>query len=128
VQAGGGKSDEDVAGLDGVAGDEAGAVDDADDEAGEVVFAIGVEAGHLRGLASDEGASAGVAGLGDPADDFFRYFWIEKAGGKVVKEEQRGRALDGDVVYAVVDEVAAHGVVDSHLEGELELGADAVSA
>ena len=44
------------------------AVDDADDGAGEVVLAVGVEAGHLGGLAADEGAAVGAAGLGDAAE------------------------------------------------------------
>ena len=36
--------------------DQPAALDDADDEAGEVVFAVGVEAGHLRGLAAEQRA------------------------------------------------------------------------
>ena len=51
------------------AGDDVGAVDAADDGAGEFVFAIGVEAGHLGGLAADEGAAVGAAGFGEAADD-----------------------------------------------------------
>ena len=54
VQAGGGHPDEDVAGLDALAGDHFVAVDRADDEAGQIVFAVGVEAGHLRGFAADQ--------------------------------------------------------------------------
>ena len=126
VQAGGGEADEDVAGMDFGAGDQLGALDDADDEAGEVVFAVGVEAGHLRGLAADEGAAVGAAGVGEAGDDFLGDFAVEASGGEVVEEEERRGALHGDVVDAVVDQVGADGVVDAELEGDLELGADAV--
>ena len=51
---------------------------------------------------------------------------VELSGGEVVEEEERRRALHGDVVDAVVDEVRADGVVDAEFEGDLELGADAV--
>ena len=72
VQAGGGQADEHVAGLDVCAGDELVAIDGADDEAGQVVFAVGVEAGHLRGFAADERAAVGLAGLRQAADDASR--------------------------------------------------------
>ena len=98
----------------------------ADDGAGEVVFAVGVEAGHLGGFAADERAAVGAAGFGDAADDGFDDVVFEPAGGEVVEEEERRGALDGDVVDAVVDEVGADGVVDAELEGDLELGAYAV--
>ena len=51
---------------------------------------------------------------------------FDAAGGEVIEEEERRGALHGDVVDAVVDEVGADGVVDAELEGDLELGADAV--
>jgi hypothetical protein len=47
---------------------------------------------------------------------------------KVVEEEQRLGALHQDVVHAHRHEVDADGVVAVQLEGELELGADAVGA
>ena len=45
------------------------AVDDADDEAGEVVLAVGVEAGHLGGLAAEQRAAVLAAAARDPGDD-----------------------------------------------------------
>jgi hypothetical protein len=126
VEAGGGEADEDVADFDFFSGDEFVAVNDSDDEAGEIVFALDVKAGHLRGFATDEGAAVGAAGVGESGDDFFGDLGIEAAGGEVVEEEERGRALDGDVVDAVIHEVGADGVVDFEGEGEFELGADSV--
>ena len=115
-------------GLDFAAGDQLVLVHDADDEAGQVVFAIGVEAGHLRGFAADEGASVGTAGLGEAAHHGFCHFSVEPAGGQVVEEEQRRRTLYRDVVHAVIDQVGAHGVVHAEGKGDFELGADAVGA
>ncbi len=47
VQAGGGQTDEHVAGLDAGAGYHFVAIDSADDESGKIVLAVRVEAGHL---------------------------------------------------------------------------------
>jgi hypothetical protein len=126
VQAGGGQSDEDVAGFNGFSGDHLVAVHGTDDEAGEVIFSIGVEAGHLRGFTADEGAAVGFAGFGEAGDNGFDDGGVELAGGEVIQEEQRRRALDGDVVDAVVDEIGADGVVAVELEGDFELGSYAV--
>ena len=63
-----------------------------------------------------------------PLDHLFRDLRLQLAGGQVVHEEQRRGALHGNVVHAVVDQIAAHGVVQAHLEGDLELGAHAVHA
>ena len=45
-----------------------------------------------------------------------------------VEEKKRPRALHQNVVHAVVDEIAAHGVHDSGLEREPQLGAHPVRA
>ena len=63
-----------------------------------------------------------------PLIDLLGDFGLQLAGGEVVHEEQRRGALHGDVVDAVVHQVGAHGVVQAHLEGDLELGAHAVHA
>ena len=101
-------------------------VDSADDEAGQVVFTIGIEAGHLGSFSANEGASVGVAGLREAADDLFGDLVVEASGGEVIEKEERRRALDRDVVDAVIDEVGAHGVVNAQLKGDLELGSHAI--
>ena len=126
VQAGGGHADEHVAGLDARAGDHLVAIDRAHDEAGQVVLAVGIEAGHLRGFAADERAAVGLAGLGQAGDHALGHFGVELAAGQVIQKEQRRGALHGDVVDAVVHQVRAHGVVQAQLEGDLQLGAHAV--
>jgi hypothetical protein len=51
---------------------------------------------------------------------------IELAGGEIVEEEQRLGALHDEVVDAHGDEVDADRVVDAGVDGDLQLGADAV--
>ena len=63
-----------------------------------------------------------------PLTTFSATSGLQLAGGEVVHEEHGRGALHGDVVDAVVDQVGADGVVQVHLEGELQLGADAVHA
>ena len=69
-----------------------------------------------------------LAGLGNSAHDPFGHFRVEFADSQVIHEEKRGRALHDNVVDAVIHQVAADGVVQVHLEGEFQLGADAVDA
>ena len=67
VQPGGGHPDEHVARLDARAGNHLVAIDRAHNEPGQVVLAVGVEAGHLRRLAADQHAAVGLAAVGQPA-------------------------------------------------------------
>ena len=46
-------------------------IDHAYDEAGEIVFAIGIEAGHFGGFAADQRASVVLAGVGDAFNHLF---------------------------------------------------------
>ena len=104
-------ADEHVANGDRASRDQPMPIDDADDEAGDVVFAFAVEAGHLRRLAAEQRAAVLTARSGDAADDRLRNRGRQSAGRQVVEEEQRLGALHQDVVDAVVDEVAADRVV-----------------
>ena len=65
-------ADERVALGDAAAGNQALAVGGADDEAGQVVFAVGIEAGHLGRLAPQQRAAVLAAGGGHAADDLTR--------------------------------------------------------
>ncbi len=117
-----------VAHLHVFAGENLFALHGADDESRQVVFAVGIKAGHLGGFAADEGAAVVLAGLGQSADHLFGDLQLQLAHRQVVHEEQRRGALHGDVVDAVVHQVAADGVVHAHFKGELELGAHAIDA
>ena len=86
---------------------------DADDEARQVEVAAGVEARASRPSRRPAGRSRS---RGRPLRDARRrrsadHVGLELAGGEIVEEEQRPRALDQDVVDAVVDQVLADGVV-----------------
>ena len=103
------------------------ALDGADGEAGEIVVAVGIHAGHLGGLAADQRAAGLAAALGDAGDDRASPRRdLELAGGEIVEEEQRLGALHDEVVDAHGDEVDADRVVLAGVDRELELGADAV--
>ena len=85
-----------------------------------------IHAGHFGGLAADQRAAGLPAALGDAADDRRALVGVELAGGEIVEEEQRLGALHDEVVDAHGDEVDADRVVLAGLDGDLQLGADAV--
>ena len=122
------QADQHVAVGDAAAVDQRLAVDDADDEPGEIVLAVGVEARHLRRLAAEQRAAVLAAAAREAVDDLLGDVGLEAAGGEVVEEEQRPRALHEDVVDAVVDEIDADRAVLPGQERDLQLGADAVGA
>src|SRR6185436_8627106 len=64
--------------------------------------------------------------LRDAGDDLARDRYIQPTAGKVVEKEQRLGALRQQVVDAHCDEVDADGRVPAGIDGDLELGADAV--
>ena len=126
MQAGGGEAEQHVAFDDVVGGQQLAAFGRADREAREVVVVAVIHAGHLRGLAADQRAAGLAAAFGDAADDRRALVRIELAGREIVEEEQRLGALHDDVVDAHGDEIDADRVVLAGIDGDLELGADAV--
>ncbi len=98
----------------------------ADRKAGEVVVAVLVEAGHLGGLAADQRAAGFPAAFGDAGDDRSRSLRVELSAGEIVEKEQRLGALHHDVVDRHRDEVDADAAMQAGVDGDLELGADAV--
>src|SRR5205085_3363138 len=100
----------------------------ADDEAGDVVLAVGVEARHLGRLAAEQRAAVLAARARETLDDLDGDVRVEPTGGQVVEKEQGLRSLNEDVVDAVVDEIGADRAVDAAHERDPQLGADAVGA
>ena len=94
---------------------------------GQIVLARRVKIGHLGRLAAQQDAGILAAGLGHPLDHRGRHVRLELPGGEVIKEKQRPRALDQNIVYAMVYEVLADRVVDAGIERYFQLCADAVS-
>ena len=100
--------------------------DRADRKSGEVEIALGIEPRHLRRLAADQGAADSLAGTRDAFDHGRRVVDVQLAAGVVVEEEQRLGALHDDVVDAHRDQVLADAGEEARVDGDLELGADAV--
>ena len=123
-----GDADHAIAGGDALSVDDRRPRDDADREAGEVVFARGVHAGQLRGLAAEQSAAGLLASLGDALHDALCDADLELARPEIVEEEQRPGAGRDDVVHAHPDEVEPDRVVDAGEERDLELRADTVGA
>ena len=102
--------------------------DEADAETREVVILAVVHARHFGGFAADERATGLQAPLDDALDHAFGRVDIELAGRVVVEEKQRLGALHDDVVHAHRDQVDADRVVPAGLDGQPQLGADAIGS
>src|SRR5579872_431656 len=126
VQAIGGQSHQDVTCFNRLASNDLVAVHNSHDKASEIIFAIGIEARHLRGFAAYQCAIVVAAGFSNSLHHLFHHGGIENAGSEIVHEEKRSGALDSNIVDAMVYQVCAHGVVQLHHEGHFELGADAI--
>ena len=100
----------------------------AHDEAGQVVVPGGVEVGHLGRLAAQQRAAVLPAPRRHPRHHLRDHPGLEHAHPDVIEEEERARALDQDVVHAVVHEVVPHRVVLPGAHGHLQLGPHAIRA
>jgi len=78
--------------------------------------------------AAEQRAAILPARAGESLDDLDGDVRLQAAGREVVEEEERLRALDEDVVDAVIDEVPADGPVDAAHERDAQFGAHAVGA
>ena len=126
VEAIAGEANEAVTGDNGGIGELVGFIDDADDAADDIDFAIVVDAGHLGGFSADEGASNGFTGFGGTGDDAVENGSFELTASEVIEEEEGFCALAQDVVDAMVDDVVAEaGIVAGEL-GDFGFGADSV--
>src|SRR5439155_476307 len=100
----------------------------AEREAGKIVFVLGEGVRMLGRLAADQRAAGQLATRSDTLDDLRRNAHVELFADVVVEEEQRFSPASENVVDAHRHEIDAHRVVPLPLEGELELGADAVGS
>ena len=107
VQAERRQAEDDVAGLDARAVDHLVALDDPDARAREVELLLAVDAGHLRGLAAEERATRGAAGLRGSLDELRDLLERELVPDDVVEEEERLGAGRDHVVHAVRGQVGA---------------------
>ena len=128
MDAGGGDADQGVAGGYILSGDQVFPVYDADRETGQVIFILGIKAGHFRCLAADQGSAGLIAAVTDALDDLGDLFGIILAAGNVIQEKEGLAAGAGHVVDAHGDTVNADRIMPVHQESQLELGPDTVGA
>ena len=126
MHARGGKPDQLIADHDVAARQDLAALDRTDGEAGEVIVARLVHARHFGGFAADQRAAGLPAAIGDAGNDRLRGLYVELSAGKIIEEEQRLGALHHEIVDAHGDEIDADGRVLAGIDGDLQLGADAV--
>ena len=127
LKAAGRETDDNVSGADGLARDELALLHATDDGADEVVLTGGIKTGHFRRLAAEKSHLVLFACLAKAGNDVLELNRINLGGANVVHEKERLRALNENIVYAVVDDILTDGVVLVHHRGDLKLGADAVS-
>src|SRR3989304_8780508 len=128
MRAAGGNADQRIVGFDPRAVDDFRFFDHAHGEAGEIVVALAVHPRHLRRFTAHQRAARLTAALADATNDLLGDTIVQLAGGEVVEEEQRFRALHDEVVDAHGDQVDADGAVAIEFNGEPEFGTDAVGA
>jgi hypothetical protein len=80
------------------------------------------------GFAANQGTAVLFAGAGYAGDDRRGNGGIQLAGGKVIEEKQRCRALDRNVVDAMIYQVLADGVMAPGEEREFDFSANAIGA
>src|ERR1035437_8973380 len=122
VEAGGGQADKHIGRLDSRAGHHLVAVHRTHDKARQVVLPVRTKARHLRCFASDQDATAGLAGIGHAGHHALRHLRDQLAAGHVVQKKQGRGALDSDVIDAVIHQVRAYVAVHPQLESHLQLG------
>src|SRR5215472_12620569 len=123
-----GKPDQNVASLYILSTNDLVAVYHANNKTGEVVFSIRIKARHLSGFAADQGAAIMLAAVDNTRYDLLGHLRLEVPTSQIVHEEHRSSTLHGNVIYAMVHQVGADGMMQAHFEGELELGANAIHA
>ena len=126
VQSGRRQSDEDVAFTHGFSVEQIFFIDHADDEAGDVVVIIPIEAGHLGGFAANQRAAVLRAAAGHSANHIGHHFRSQPASRVVVEKKKWAGALHEDVVHTVAYKIVSDGVVDLHRLRDTQFRADAV--
>src|SRR4030042_1432526 len=93
------------------------------DEPRQVVISGNIHPRHLSRLAAYERAPGIRASPGQSADYAFHLFGDKLAHSDVIKKKERLSPAGENIVYTVIDQINAHGIVLIEHDGELELGA-----
>src|SRR5262249_57226035 len=94
----------------------------------EGAAALPFSPGYSRPSTADERTTGLAAALRDTGNDGARRLDLELPGREVVEEEQRLCSLRQEVVHAHSHEVDADAGMPTGVDGDIELGADAVVA
>ena len=101
-------------------------IDNPNDESRDVIFAFGIEARHLSRLAAQQHAVVGATPDRNSFNNAGDCVRCQLSGRDVIEKEERPRALDQNVVGAVIHEIASDGVVNASRERDLQFRTDAV--
>ena len=123
-----GQGNDHIAGCHGAVVQDLALIHCAHGKAGQVVFILGVEAGHFGGFAAHQCAAGLHAALGHALDQIGDLFGHILAAGNVIQKYQRLGTGADHIVHAHGHTVDAHGVVLVHDHGNAQLGAHAVGA
>ncbi len=126
MNAGGGNADQGVAGADILACDQVFFVRGAHRESRQVILVFRIEAGHLCGLAADQGSACLLTPVTYALDDLGDLLGEVFAAGNVIEEKERFAARAGYIVDTHGNAVDADSVVSVHQESEFEFCPDAV--
>src|ERR1051325_4100933 len=118
MQAVRGKTEDDISDFYFFTSNDLVAVHDANDETSKVILAVWIKARHFGSFSADKSTSIVLAGRGKAFDYLLSHFRIKFACSQVVHKEHRRRALDCDVIHAVVDQVPPYGGVEIHIKGD----------
>ena len=100
-----------VAGVNRAPGQQLRSLGGAYDEARQVVFGVGIQTRHLGSLASDQRATIMLAAARNPCDHRRGHRGMQLPYREVVHEKERHRALNRDIIDAMVYQVLPHRVV-----------------
>src|SRR5205807_1730105 len=120
------QSEHDIAWRDRATVDDLFPIHHADNEAGDVVFTISVETGHLGRLAPEQHTSIFKTAIGNAFDDAGDGFGRKFSGRDVIEKEKRAGSLNQNVVDAVINEIATDGVVNAGRESYLQFSANTI--
>ena len=88
------------------------------DETCQVEILFSVKARHLRGFAAEKTASVFPTSFGKALHNFGKGFGLQFPCGEIVHEVERTRALNQNIVDAMVDQVLPDRVVYTGHEGD----------
>src|SRR5690606_31623436 len=98
----------------------------ANRETGKIVIAVAVHARHFSGFTADQRRTGLTASFGNARNDVHALVRRKLAGRKIIEEEKWLGTLNNEIVDAHGNQIDAHRVVLVGVDGDLQLGADAV--